>query len=190
MMFLNEIVQFTKMSGAERITVLDIQGFQVEQQFIVKELSFSILTLNNNTPDIDRHHIFRPPFEWKTLNSKDRKTSLWLRTHYHGFTWNSGNENYCEFANCIEELLRKNIYNLVIFVKGAEKIQWLRNLCNDQSLDVRNLEDLGCNIYFSEEAIERMHPHHCGKHEVIKQCAKQNVEFLKEWMRQNIKLMG
>jgi hypothetical protein len=177
------------MPGTERIAVLDIQGFRAEQQFIVKELSFSILILSNIEFDVDRHYIFRPPFEWKALNRKDRQTSLWLRTHYHGFTWNSGNTNYCEIAKCFEELLKKSTHNLVIFVKGKEKIQWLKNLCNDQNLVVRNLEELGCNINFNDEAIERMQPHHCRKHEIIKQCAKQNVEFLKEWVLQNVKLM-
>lgn len=171
------------MIQSECIAVVDFQGFTSDNEYILKELYFTIFNYSNDTIEniTNQYYIFKPPFEWRELSKGSRANALWLLAFHHGFYWNSGRENYCEIDNCIKPLLRNN---LVIFVKGFQKVQWLKNLCtrNNTHLDVRNIEDLGCNIRLSNEANKLSNSLHCCNHHKIKHCARQNAEILKNWL--------
>lgn len=169
------------------IAVVDLQGFTSNNEYILKEIYFSIFNYNGEDDigtiehNIDQHFIFKPPFAWNELDKGSKANAIWLLKFYHGFWWNDGQEDYSEIANYMKPLLRNN---LIIFVKGFQKVQWLKDLCpNNPHLDVRNIEDLGCNIRLSDESYNLNNSLHCSKHCKIRICARQNVEILKNWLR-------
>ena len=169
------------------IAVVDLQGFQSSgDEYVLKELYFSIFDYNNEIIEnnTSRHYIFKQPFEWKHLERGYRANALWLSNFHHGFYWNDGDVNYSEIGNCITPLLRDK---LIIFVKGSQKILWLKDLCRNIHLDVRNIEDFNCNIRLSEESYNLSNSLHCCKHRKIVSCARQNVEILKNWLRNNLR---
>lgn len=175
------------MHQSDCIAIVDLQGFQSnENEYVLKELYFSIFNYNTGIieNDTSQHHTFKKPFDWVHLDRGHRANALWLATFHHGFYWNDGEKNYGEIENCIKPLLRSN---LVIYVKGLQKIHWFRALCqnNINNLDVRNIEDLNCNIKLSEETYKISNSLHCGKHRKITSCARQNVEILKNWLREH-----
>lgn len=178
------------MEHSDSIAVVDLQGFTSNNnEFILKEIYFSIFNYNSEGEDIgiieditNRHYIFKPPFDWNELDRGSRANAFWLAKFHHGIYWNDGYENYNEIFNCAKPLLRDN---LVVFVKGIQKVLWLKDLCKAHDLDVRNIEDLGCAIRLSEESYKLRNSYHCCKHNKVKHCARQNVKILKNWLRQH-----
>lgn len=170
------------MTESVRIAFVDLQGFVVNNCFVLKELSFSIIQ-DNGYQSIDDspnyHYIFAAPFSWKYLSDICKKRTSWLTAFHHGLYWTQEGTAYEEIANCIEPLLEKD---LIIYVKGEQKIGWLKELCYNPFLDCRNIEKLGLNIRLAD-ICHRLHssPFHCKKHNQSYQCALQNVKAIEKW---------
>jgi len=58
-------------------TFVDLQGFFVNNKFIVKEVA----VLKQGT--ILTHYIFTSPVSWKFLTRSDRSCASWLSAYYH-----------------------------------------------------------------------------------------------------------
>lgn len=138
------------MLEGKHIGIVDLQGFRVGKEFILKELYFSILNFNDwhksscyniEKDEINRHFIFQAPFSYSKLDKKDKERALGLLAFNHGIYWNSGEINYSKIEKCIQPLLTNN---LVLYVEGLGKIQCLRKLCNNSTLsELRNIRDCG-----------------------------------------------
>lgn len=164
----------------DRFALVDIQGFIInkENDFVLKELSF--LSINTDGTDNGIHHfIFSSPFSWQQLDKDSRLKALWLFAYHHGFYWNQGELSHEEIDNCIKPLLQKQ---LTIFVKGREKIRWLKRICKNPNLDIRDIDEEH-NLRFSTEAKKISHTLHCRKHRRVRHCALQNVKILDKWFR-------
>lgn len=158
--------------------VVDLQGFQINKnEFVLKELCFSFPNINKI-----HHYIFAPPCNWTDISDSDKKGALFLKTFHHGFFWKHGSIPYHEIYQYIKPLLNPN---LVIYVKGHQKIQWLHDICKDSTIDVRNIEEL-CSINLVQEAYELSNEYHCGFHRVVKHCAKQNVKIIANWLKYHL----
>lgn len=164
---------------------LDMQGFLADGHFIIKELAIS----SYGSDAILSHHIFDPPFEYQKLSKSDKRQAMWLKCFHHGFNWSDGATPYKGFLGIFEEIIPKNA---TIFVKGAEKIKWLKLLlsassnCNDNyksSLYIVNIEDIGFMTSLKDIQLNDYNnpASHCLKHDKLLQCAYKNVLFLKEW---------
>lgn len=170
----------------KRVGIVDLQGFMVGKDFILKELYFSIFNFNDSCSDIEkveinRHYIFKPPFSYSELDKKDKENALCSLAFNHGIYWNSGHINYSEIEKCIQPLQTNN---LVLFVEGLGKVQCLRKVCNNSTLlDIRNIRDYGCIISLRLMSMNLSHSLHCCKHHKVLDCARQNVEIIKNWFR-------
>ena len=117
----------------ESSAIVDFQGYQLHnKKFIIKEVC--ILCFGHIS-----HYIFLPPFEYKYLNDVDKYQVDWLSKKYHGFDWSSGTYAYEEKENLIQKSLQ---YATLIYVKGEEKIKWLREVIQNHQIDIINIEKI------------------------------------------------
>jgi hypothetical protein len=148
-----------KMAERARIAFVDLQGFIVNDRFILKEICFSIANHDDDNnhhnnifnPPLNHHFIFKPPFDYNQLSGKWLINAYWLTHCHHGLRWSQGDLAYNKISECVAPLLQKN---LLIFVKGEQKIDWLRELCKPYYIDCRNIEEIGCNISLRGEIID------------------------------------
>lgn len=69
--------------------------------------------------------------------------------------------------------------DLIIYVKGTQKVEWLKSLLNVNHADCRNIEEIGCNFRLSDCASCRLS---CGHHKhKVRNCALQSVGLLETW---------
>lgn len=175
------------MSTTTKYFFVDLQGFTEFKKLILKELCILECEttsgfVNMCANDKIHHYIFKPPFEWKQLNSKARTQALWLKCFHHGFSWNSGDTEYSEIESVLYKTLTKETRTPIVYVKGAEKVKWFNHFTGGKfecvNLDKRgcavNLSDLEHKIYFTNK--------HCRKHDTSLHCALQNVHILHEWI--------
>lgn len=166
------------MDGCKRTAFVDLQGFTVNKQFVLKELCFYIAPTSSPQSEITPkyHYIYKPPFSWKFVNDSCKRSIIWLIAFHHGLYWMDGNVSYGEIGKTIEPLRSPN---LILYVKGAQKVSWLKNILNDNQIDCRNIEDIGCNLQLNESASCRLN---CGQHKhKAKSCALQSVKLLESW---------
>ena len=152
--------------------IVDVQGFgEFNNGFIVKELA----VLHN---DHHHHFIVNPPSYFNLLSTSLKRQANWLYQNYHGITWNGGVTNFSQ----VKIFLRKQIQAGVVYVKGTEKSQWLRELLKSENIDVINLEDISNCPNLKE--LRKMYPSEikCLNHG--KCCALQNVYLLSKFIRE------
>lgn len=181
--------------------IVDLEGFKncETNKFIVKELSF--LTQNIKFSDIIKSEI-----DFDTWSDSSKRAAQWLTETYHGINWGEGYIGVEELKRTISPILM----NKIIYVKGEEKVNWLRNLLattekEKQDLLIVNIELIGCDICFYvndddkndiqsvNQLIEnknRMssYDHRCPQHKeksLIKKnlfvCTLRNVIRMKRW---------
>lgn len=149
---------------------VDVQGFLYDKHtFCVKEIC--ILTKN-----IRFHEFVKPPFAFSELSNHYKKQVEWLEENYHGLNWNVGYITLQELKNTIRPIVNGKI----LFLKGCEKVKWVKDILNDQNIICINMEDINCDLKLSKPPIQRIS---CSKHKhVLEQhCARSNAVMLKIW---------
>lgn len=153
--------------------IVDFQGFKgLHNEFILKEIA--IFHDGHN-----HHFIVLPPYDFSLLHTSLKKQARWLFLHHHGLTWNGG---FIDFHQ-VKTFLREKIKVGSVYVKGAEKTLWIKELLNNVNVEVINLEDAykTCPNF---KALKRIHSDggimKCVYHE--KCCALQNVYLLKKFI--------
>ena len=158
----------------------DLQGFYFPSpdgpRFIVKELAIGAL----DKPEVETT-IFKTPCPWQELPPKIRTTNNWLIRHHHGIPWEAGDVAYSEVKNVLMEKLESVE---VIYVKGLQKKEWLRDILRSDSLAIIDMEDMSC------PSLKDLHVSVCRYytyHRFIRNhnCASENVRRLKVWMMEN-----
>ena len=122
LLFKNAILQFPE----KNIYICDIQGFHrvTEDTFIFKEISF----LNLRKTALPTVYLFKSPLRWDDLTREEKCTFQWLEKYYHGISWFSGDIPY----NNLHRILQICTYGVKkIYVKGEQKVQWLRKMLPD-----------------------------------------------------------
>lgn len=159
--------------------LLDVQGFKDNNnRFIVKEIYIE-------TKNLQFHDIIKSPsIIEKNLDRKHKKQSNWLTKNYHGFAWTDGYITLGELRQTLFSIF--NDKSMQIYVKGEEKIKWVKQIMGNEALNCKNVE----NEYYDVQPEEREKCWACKKHKHIKEsnkihCALENVKILKKWfMRQ------
>ena len=64
--------------------IIDVQGFQINGQFIAKELS--VISMNGEIKSL----IIRPPIPWDSLSPKSKAVNSWVQRNHHGIPWDAG----------------------------------------------------------------------------------------------------
>lgn len=159
--------------------IVDVQGFKdINNRFIVKEFYLE-------TRNMTFHDIVKSPVELKRiLNRRQRNSIDWLTHQYHGIHWNDGFIELSELRNILWNYLDK----LRLFVKGKEKILWLKQIMKNDNLSCVNFEEFDNNISLRNAEKKKdficciNHAH--IKSKKIAQCAVANVKILRKWTRE------
>ncbi|XP_031777355.1 uncharacterized protein LOC116415891 isoform X1 [Nasonia vitripennis] len=157
--------------------IVVIQGFKGQNgEFIVKELAY----IDPNEPAaVAQLATFQPPHSWYDLSSDVQCANLWLKYSFHGLKWSDGEQPYDKLAEVCSSLLDLSpTRNVIIWVKGAQKKEWLQLYFPD----VRNIEDLGCP---SLKIPGFRTPLVCSHYlpDWKENCAVQNVYAINKWLR-------
>lgn len=153
---------------------IDVQGFKDNSnKFILKEIA--VLTRNSSF-----HDVIKSPFSINRLNDVHKREVNWLTKNYHGIKWNDGKITINELRKIIKPMLHQK----TIYVKGEEKIDWIRFILNDKtkSIDIVNLECIGCSVKLHKfKQLKDSLRNLCNIHSSQYNCALKNVLILCEW---------
>lgn len=150
--------------------IVDIQGFKIDENtFIVKEIAIA-------SHDQLQVLLIKPPFPFYNLSKPQRRCVSWIERN-RKIMWNEGILPYTNYKAIIGDFLKDK----VIFCKGLEKIQWIKDVLVIGSSKVINLEDKGCpsiiNLYQEYALCKNVFC--CINHTSI--CALKNVLCLRNW---------
>jgi len=114
--------------------IVDLQGFSGPKgQFELKEVA--ILAHGMTLPVVYR---FAPPCSWTDLAPEIRRRNAWLERHYLGLKWGSGTTP----CDRVQEILHSHLGLIeVIYVKGRQKVEWLRMLLKSTHHRIETLEN-------------------------------------------------
>jgi len=155
--------------------IVDLQGFSGPQgQFVLKEVA--ILAHGMTLPVV---YQFAPPYPWHDLPQECQRRNAWVERNYLGLKWNSGTTPY----NRIEEILHSHLGLIEkIYVKGREKVAWLRTLLQSSHHVIENLE----NDYDDDDDDDipslRKLTSTCPHHKKQYMCAADNVMALSQFI--------
>lgn len=152
--------------------IVDLQGFKDNtNNFIVKEFSFA-------TKNMKFSDIIQSTCTFDDLSAPKQKSSNWLTQNFHGITWYDGDIDVNELLHTIKPIFS----NKIVFIKGEEKVIWLKNLLRDSLQKIVNVETLGCNLNLQKNA--EMFGLMCSKHKRMSHnlhCALNNVGKIFDW---------
>jgi len=154
--------------------IVDLQGFSGPKgQFVLKEVS--ILAHGMSLPAV---YQFAPPYPWHDLSSDLQRRNAWVERNYLRLKWNSGTIPY----NRIHEILHSHLGLIeMIYVKGREKVEWLRTLLQSTHHMIENLEndyDDDDDVIPSLRKLTNTCPHHKKQY----MCAADNVMALSQFI--------
>jgi len=67
-----------------------VQGFFNNNNFILKKIVFE------KDPNLNNSFLIKPPYDFTLLNTKSRKTEIWLTNTHHKIVWNGGENNFLQ----------------------------------------------------------------------------------------------
>jgi len=160
---------------------VDLQGFLIGRDFTVKE--FAALKEGY----VLSHYIFECPYPWNILSRSERRQAIWLIENCHGLNWDDGMVPYGMAKSLITKAvmdITATSNKIVVYIKGHEKREWLRDLLLDEArrVYVENIEA----HYEDIESLNKLdvtHTLRCQKH--VKNCALQNVFKIYNWWHRN-----
>ncbi|CAL1685129.1 unnamed protein product [Lasius platythorax] len=172
-------------------TFVDLQGFILNKQFIVKEAAIL------RRGFILSHYFFACPVPWSMLIKSERRQASWLTQHHHGLQWEDGNVPYSMAQRVITTAIvgvneklqlheEDEEESSLVYVKGLEKREWLADIVDDAVYGYI-IEALDA-AYDDIPALNKLDPTYslrCNKH--VKNCALQNVFKLFNWWSQHQK---
>lgn len=149
---------------------VDLQGFKnSKNEFIIKELAIA-------TKDWTQVFIVKPPYAYSTLTKEEKKQVNWLERN-RGILWSEGFIDNREFKRLIQLYLE----NKNIFVKGCEKVKWVKKIC--ENCNIVDLGEKGCpNLSMLQEKYKNCELN-CISHK--KQCALKICICLRKWFYDN-----
>lgn len=151
--------------------VFDVQGFKANgNTFIFKEVA--IIPLSTDELSV---FLFKPPHNFAELSPFHKNENRWLEQHYHRLRWIRGDLNYDELECTLKHVLT---HAELVYVKGVEKIRWVRKYTTAEIID---LGLLGCPALRNLTRIPA-----CAHHSfnIYSECAVSNVLALKKWVIQ------
>lgn len=145
--------------------IIDLQGFKLDDNtFIVKEIAI----FKNNAVQV---FIFKPPYHWRYLSQESKRRVRWIEKN-RGYLWKEGYIPY----HLINQHTQPFIAGCKVYVKGVEKIKWLKEICH---YDSTNLEEQGCSKLSDLSSADDIFS--CILHK--KFCALRNVLLLSKWFK-------
>lgn len=133
-----------------KFIIIDFQWFRLNRANIIpKELA-------SCTSDYKKsHYIFKPPFSFATLTNEDRQVARYITAFHHGLNWCDG------YISCsvFDEIIKRLCADVeVVYVKGSEKVKYLRNILDKPIRDLVRAENISrgtpsCSFHISNYVV-------------------------------------
>ncbi|XP_036150659.1 uncharacterized protein LOC118648448 [Monomorium pharaonis] len=120
-------------------TFVDLQGFIVGGKFIVKEFA----SLKDGFELT--HYLFTPTYPWEYLTKAERCQVAWLKVNHHGISWEDGLIPHSMARSLITKAVMGTTATddeILVYVKGCEKREWLRDLLLDEARQEAYVENI------------------------------------------------
>lgn len=114
--------------------IVEIEGFQLQNKFVVKELV--IVDVESN---FRRHFFICSPYGKSKLSISDRKVVQYCETNLHKIRWNAGHTK----MHTVKTYVKNVTSGSVVYTKGNQKSNIVRTIC-EQASCVIDLEDGDC----------------------------------------------
>jgi len=99
---------------------IDVQGFfDNNNNFILKEIGIVF----EKDPYLNKSFLIEPPHDFTLLNTKFRKTAIWLANTQHLIFWNDGENSFPQTSKYLRTITSGN----QIICKGVEKNDFYRS---------------------------------------------------------------
>lgn len=159
-----------------KVVVIDVQGFYIPE-FIVKELT---IFDGHRTG----HYLFKSPVPFRQLSADVKKQVKYLELNHHLLRYNSGNIDYENIYNILEENIIDDVID-IIYVKGSVKEDFLRQFFDSKDFYPRiiNLEEANSCPKLQPQLPLCMHHYLKTK---ICICSLNNVRFIYNYVIQNL----
>lgn len=116
-----------------RVAIVDVQGFQLQNEFIVKEMAIRI---DNQLS----HFLFKPKIPYRDLMDNEKRTVKYIERNIHGLRYSNGYVSYTE----IDDILWNHLHNIdSILTSGHQKYNFLNMKLNELKLnrvELKNIE--------------------------------------------------
>lgn len=157
--------------------VIELQAFRGNKdEYIIKELVIlDLLTC------VVYSFLFKPPFPFKKLNAKAKKTNKWLVKNFHNIEWCEGFTSYKNLENIMYHFCNEFT---TIYTKGIEKRDWIQMYTTCRVINVQMSKDDHFNT-FENICISVKSKNHRKS-----QCALKNVYRLAAFLEQTIETSG
>lgn len=153
--------------------IIDVQGFQIGQQFILKELC----AINADTGLSMCHHVFKEPYPIEELDAKQMTNVQWLTDCYHGLPWGGTGHS---LLSDLQDIIDEATYNTdKILCKGLMKAQFLERYVGgrcqiiDLDTEVPSLRRLNLKVSCTSHNSQSCH------------CAMTNVLYIYHYLKFN-----
>lgn len=169
---------------------VDLQGFIVRDKFVAKEIAVLIGGKSLT------HRVFRPPMSWDLLNVREKSQAGWLINNHHRLRWEDGDADYAQSRRTLRRTLCDSTEidstgtttaTRTVYVKGPEKIAWLRALLGDAADEVdMRIESIDSDFedVASLNELNASRSYNCGRHS--KHCAMENVGKMHVWWTERV----
>ncbi len=114
--------------------IVEIEGFQLQDKFVVKELV--ILHVLSNWY---RHFFINSPHGKAKLSNQELKIVQYCENSLHKIRWNSGYDR----MRVVKKYIKNVTSGCVVYTKGSQKTDIVRSICKEAS-GVIDLEDDDC----------------------------------------------
>lgn len=160
----------------EKSCIIEFQAFRSNKnRFIIKELVILDLLTCVAYP-----FTFMPPFSFRKLNSKARKTNKWISKNFHHIDWYDGFITYSNLHSIMYHFCKEFGK---IYTRGSEKKTWIQQYTHCDVLDVtidKTFPFQHQNVCFSSR-----NPKHAQS-----QCALQNAYHLAAFLEYDKNVVG
>lgn len=114
-----------------KIAVVDIQGYTLPEEFIIKELSIKV-------GDQHEHFVFKPPYPYNDLSLKEKRIVNVSENKLLGIRYSYGKIEYGEIDGILQKYLTDVDY---VYVRGNQKYKFLRERLS-KSTKLVNIENI------------------------------------------------
>lgn len=118
----------------KKFIIIDFQWFRFNKNnFIPKELASCTFDYKKS------HFVFKPPLSFCSITRDDRRVARYTSAFYHGLNWIDG------YTPCsvFDEIIKRLCVNIdVIYVKGRQKVDYLRNIVDKRIVDLVHADNI------------------------------------------------
>lgn len=163
------------MNSLIKYLIVDIQGIFVPE-FFPKEIC-----IRDGENGLIHHYIVRTPTPWHCLSKAIKRMNIYVEKNIHGIRYIFEDKHTIDIYQ-VENFLKSYSDVNVIFVKGSQKQEYLKDMLNRSNISIINLEHVEkcpklASIQIDKDKACFLH------HKTMFQCSFRNVLLLDNFIK-------